>query len=157
MQSLRSTLRSHAWLAALVMMAGLMLRLMVPAGFMPVAEERGIILVPCSGYGPMNLAPPPSHATTMTDMRGGPHHGYHGASATPMTAGHADHGAGGSQAQQGCAFADLAMPLVAGADPIQLAAAMLFIVVAALFFRAALPIAEARRLRPPLRAPPYPA
>lgn len=149
MASLRSTLRSHTWLAALALFAALLLRLAVPAGFMPVVGQSGVTLVPCSGYGPMAVVPAASAHTAQETMHG--EHVHHGA-----TAPHAGHGPApvDSQAQGGCAFAELATPALPGADPIQLAAAIRYIVGAALFFPAAVPLGATPRLRPPLRGPP---
>ena len=148
-RSFRSTFRSHRGLAALVLLAALLLRIAVPAGFMPMATAQGVKLVPCSGEAPLEL-PPVSAPHAMAGVHhSGAHPGHH---APVEHAGHGD-----AQAQSGCAFAELAVPLIGGADPIQLLAGILFIVAAALFFRAALPRPAAPRLRPPLRGPPLPA
>jgi hypothetical protein len=113
-------------LALAIGLAGLMLRLAVPAGFMPVLDHGQLTLTLCSGYGAASV--PALH-----------------------------HGQGEPSADNSCAFADLALPLVGGADPVQLAAALLFIAAAALFFAAVLPPSAGLRLRPPLRGPPLPA
>jgi hypothetical protein len=70
--------------------------------------------------------------------------------------GMAHHEQDGPKADSGCAFADLALPMIRGADPVLLAAALLVILAAGLFHAAALPSGAALRLRPPLRAPPLP-
>lgn len=152
MRSIRSIFRSHQWLAALVLLAALLLRFAVPAGFMPVMSAQGLRLVPCSGHGPIEPAPV---SNPHSGAQHGDAHAGHGVEATHPPATHTDHG--DAQVQGGCAFAELAVPLMPGADPIQLLAALLFIVAAALFFRAALPSRTAPRLRPPLRGPPLPA
>lgn len=125
---LRSALLKHPLLVLAIGLAGLMLRLAVPAGFMPVLHHGQLTLTICSGYGAAASRAPGLH-----------------------------HGQGEPGADNSCAFADLALPLIGGADPVQLAAALLFIVAAALFFAAALPPRAGLRLRPPLRGPPLPA
>ncbi|MBB5709808.1 hypothetical protein [Sphingomonas xinjiangensis] len=138
------------------MLSALALRLAVPAGFMPVLGDHGLRLVACSGSGPMLPIAPPAH-TSMPGMHGSAGHAHHASAAAPVAMQHGDAPAEHPQAEDGCAFADLATPALAGADPIQLASAILFIVAAALFFRAALAVGAAPRLRPPLRGPPLPA
>lgn len=125
---LRSALLDHPWLALAIGLAALMLRLAVPAGFMPVVHHGQLGLAICSGYG--NAAAGPDHAMGSPDK---------------------------PKADGSCAFADLALPLIGGADPVQLGAALLFIMAAALFFAALLPPRAGLRLRPPLRGPPIPA
>lgn len=124
---LRPALLNRPMLALAIGLAGLILRLTVPAGFMPVLHHGQISMALCSGYGAA------ASQAGMHDDRG-----------VPAT--------GGS-----CAFADLALPLVGGADPVQLLAAQLFIVAASLFFAAVPPRRAGLRLRPPLRGPPLPA
>lgn len=145
MQPLRSALLKQPLLAAAILLAALLLRLFVPAGFMPVVENGRLTLVVCSGYGPVP-APPMEHGATYA-MPGMAHH------AEPQHHG-SDHHPPEHQVQSPCAFADLALPVIGGADPIQLAAALLFILAAALLLHAQLPPPAARHLRPPLRGPP---
>lgn len=104
-----------------------MLRLAVPAGFMPVLHHGQLTLTLCSGYGTAALEP--AHRMPSPDK---------------------------PRADGSCAFADLALPLVGAADQAWQAAALLFIVAAVLFFRAVLPPRAGLRLRPPLRGPPLP-
>jgi hypothetical protein len=118
---------------------------------MPVFGDGQLTLTICPGVAPA-LAEAQPHAGTahaaMSDAA------MSHAMPTDMS-GHDDgHGA---SFQKSCAFADLAVPAIAGADPAQLAAALLFILAAALFLCAALPPAQTRRLRPPLRGPPLPS
>ena len=113
-----------------------MLRLAVPAGFMPVLHHGQLSLTICSGYGTAAV----QAARTASPLSGTEHHDE-----------------GKPQADGSCAFADLALPLIGGADPLQLAAAFLFILAAALFFAAVPPRRAGLRLRPPLRGPPLPA
>lgn len=137
MRLLRSALLKHPLLAVAVGLAGLMLRLAVPAGFMPSLHHGQLILTICSGYG--TTAAQQSHQKTLQ---------------LPATE---HHGQNQPDPDASCAFADLALPLIGGADPVQLAAALLFIIAAALFVAAVLPPRTGLRLRPPLRGPPLPA
>lgn len=149
MHALRSVFTASPLAALVVLFAALALRLMVPAGFMPVIEGGRILLTPCSGYGQMPLTVPsaaPNHAGMMhMAMPEAAMAQHHGDSHHPVES---------DDSQRSCAFADLSLPLVGGADAIQLAAAILFIVATALFLRKAPPVQVRLRLRPPLRAPP---
>lgn len=136
MGPIRSALLKHPLLVLAIGLAGLMLRLAVPAGFMPVLDQGRPALAMCSGYGTIasQAALPAGPATTVPE-----HH-------------HEDK----PKADGSCAFANLSLPLSGAADAVQLAAALLFIMTAALFFAAVLPPRAALRLRPPLRGPPLP-
>lgn len=134
MRLIRSVLLKHSFLALAVGLAGLILRLAVPAGFMPALHHGQLTLTICSGDG----------AAEVQSAR---------PSASPMPA--MEHrGEGRSTAEGSCAFADLALLLIAGVDSVQPAAMVLFILVTALSFGALLPPRAALRLRPPLRGPP---
>lgn len=108
----------------------LAVRVLIPAGFMPTVESGSFTITLCDGYGP---------ATMQMVMPGMQHHDD------------SDH-----RMQGRCAFSDLALPGLAGADPIQLAAAIAFILLAAFFAVPAFDLRRARNLRPPLRGPPLP-
>lgn len=138
MGPIRSALLKHPALILAIGLAGLMLRLAVPAGFMPAVHDGQPVLAFCAGYG--------TAAVTLA-----------AAETAPSESGADHHGQSQSSANGSCAFADLSVPMIGGADPIQLAAALLFIVAVGLLF-AALPTPRAAlRLRPPLRGPPLPA
>lgn len=113
-----------------------MLRLAVPAGFMPMLNHGQLSLTLCSGYGTPTVQ---SAHRTASPMPGVEHHGE-----------------GRPTADGSCAFADLSLPMIGGADPIQLASALLFAIAAALFAGTVLPPRAGLRLRPPLRGPPLP-
>lgn len=135
---LRSAIRQRPWLAALLLCAALLLRVAVPAGFMPMQTDGGMRLMLCGGTAPL----PP--AVQAHGMHAGMHH------AAPAH----DHGDRDAEAPKGCAFADLAVPLLGGADPVLLAGAIAFLLAAAFFFRPFRRVQDPARLRPPLRAPP---
>ena len=134
MQRFRSILLASPRLAALILVAALALRVLVPAGFMPSVDGAGPAIMMCSGAGP--VAAPAAFQREMAARGMIGHAGEEG------------------EAPRGCAFADLALPMLGGADPALLVAALLFAVAAALFHRATLPTCASPRLRPPLRAPP---
>lgn len=134
--TIRSALLKHPLLALAIGLAALALRLAVPAGYMPMLDHGRLALTICPEAGPVVAGP--SHET---------------AASAP---GALHHDEGSSEARGSCAFADLALPLIGAADPVQLAAALVFIIAAGLFVGAVLPTPAALRLRPPLRGPPLP-
>ena len=123
MTRLRALLRQHPRIAATIFAAALLLRVLVPTGFMPSIADGQLTVSICTGYGAkqVQIAVPGKE---------------HGSVASP------------------CAFADLSLPLMAGADPIQLAAALAFVLALALLLAVALPGRRIAHLRPPLRGPP---
>lgn len=132
MLRLRHHLRAHRWLALALIAAALLVRVCVPAGFMPATGQDGTLhLAFCSGYGPM-----PAVDVAIPGME------PHGKAA---------------QLQSPCAFADLALAAIGGADPIQLSALLLFVLASGLAIALPLPPRAPFRLRPPLRGPPFPA
>ena len=117
-------------LAALIVAAALVLRVVVPGGFMPTVQHGQIVLTLCTGMAA------PTHATAMPGMA------------------HHDPADDAVPAAGKCAYADLAQAMTGGADAILLAAALAFILALALALDVALPPLPAGRLRPPLRGPP---
>jgi len=128
-------------LAAWLLTLALLLKMIVPSGYMLDSSGGSIGLVLCSGMAPAPAAP--SHAMAMPGM---PHH------ATRDTG----HGSkkDGQTAEQPCAFAGLNAVSLAATDPILLALAIAF-VIATVFRQVSQKPAHARAyLRPPLRGPP---
>lgn len=120
-------------LAAWIVAAALLMKLVVPAGFMPVFSGSSVTIEICTGVGPQTVTMPMA-------MPGMPDHGQ----------GKSDHAA----KDMPCGFGGLAFPALAAADPIALALALAFLI--ATVFRlvhrdVALAVAH---LRPPLRGPP---
>lgn len=134
---LRSALLKHPLLVLAIGLAALALRIAVPAGYMPVVDQGRLALTLCNGSGPV-AASAPTH---------------HDASSKPTT----HHDGGDYKAEGSCAFSDLSLPAIGGADAVQLAAALIFILAAGLSLLAVLPPRAALRLRPPLRGPPLTA
>jgi len=125
-------------------LAVLAMRLLIPAGHMPVVDAGRFSVVVC---------PDATDAAPMADMADGDH-----ASASPHPDGHGKRSHGDNQGGgQACAFAGLSAPLLGGVDPVLLVAALAWVAAVAL----ATPPPQAGRrvpyLRPPSQAPPAPA
>ena len=140
-----------AWLVA----AALLMKAIVPTGYMASVSDGSLRIELCPGSSPRPPAaatPNMAHAPGM--MMPGMSHGgdmSHGAENAHHSGGGED---GHGQPESPCAFAGLSAPSLAGADAPLLAAALAFIVAAAFF--AVLPqlFAAPAFLRPPLRGPP---
>ncbi len=128
----RGLILSHRGFEAALIALSLAMKLAVPAGFMPVQQAGKIVVMVCTGMGQQQVE---------IDVPG-----------MPVKEDGATRNAG-----QPCAFAGLAMPMLPGADPVLLAAALVFILALG-FVAVALPrVARARHLWPPLRGPPLTA
>ena len=131
MTGLRRYLLRHRALAACLVALALLMKVLVPTGYMLGTSAGSITVEVCSGYGPMKMTMP---------MPGMAHHqGDKG-----------DHG----KAEQPCAFSGLSAPSLAAADPILLALAIAFIIATA--FLAPIPVLVRAWafLRPPTTGPP---
>jgi len=118
----------------LICTATLLLKLLVPSGYMIDSDGGRIAITICSGTVPSPAARemPRAHGA-MPD---------HGKSE--------DHG----KAQMPCAFSGLSAAALGSVDPVQLAAFIAFIMAIGLAGARLLPPQEAAYLRPPLRGPP---
>ncbi len=131
MHALRLLLTRHAWLAASLAAAALVMKLLVPAGFMPVASAHAVTIQPCSGFGPERV---------MAAMPG---------------MDHSDHGKTSHQGKDmPCGFGGLSMPTLAGADIVLLAAAIAYVMAIGIRAESACRVSAAPHLRPPSRGPP---
>ena len=133
MPSARVLLR-HPTLVAGLLFCALLLRMAVPAGYMPVVSGGWISLELCPGTMPASDSPSVA----------GMHHGS-GKHDAPV------------KAEQPCVFAGLAAPALGAADPLLVLAALLFTFVLALHGGALRRPPPPARLRPPMRAPPLPS
>ncbi|MFA5963122.1 MAG: DUF2946 family protein [Sphingomonas sp.] len=131
MSSLRRLVHAHVAVVAILIALTLAMRIIVPAGFMPSLSSGTLTITVCTGT---------SHETMELAIAG-------------MKKGDA----GQHEKQSRCAFADLALPWLSAVDPIQLAAAITFIMAMAFFVTPALRLVRARRAWPPLRGPPLTA
>lgn len=116
--------------AALLLAAAMLLRLLVPNGFMLDRADGVVALELCSGTGPM--------------LMGGP------AAAMPMH----HHDGKAAKADMPCAFSGVAADALGGIDPILYVALVAFVMAVA---RAAVmrpALVRRTHLRPPLRGPP---
>jgi hypothetical protein len=130
MEAIRRRLMRHRLSALGLIAIALLMKLVVPAGFMPVVSGGSITIALCSGNGPEKIV--------MALPGAADQHGDKGSGKTDMP----------------CGFAGHAPSALSLADPILLALAILFILATA--FRLPAVMAPARRafLRPHLRGPP---
>lgn len=132
MHRLRSLVLANRPFASAVLALALMMKIVMPSGFMPTVSNGQIVVSICSGTGPMTMVmtiPGLEHGKSDSD-------GHHG------------------KAEQPCAFSGLSAPSLAAAGPILLAAAILFVLTLgtrSLVLRAS---TAPPYLRPPLRGPP---
>lgn len=134
MARLSALVRHHARLVPVLLALALMVKALVPAGFMlsPDAERFLTVTICADASGvpkQMRIAIPDK------DDAGGDHDEA------------ADKG-------QPCAFSGLGHATLGGADPLLLAAALVFILLIGFAPRPALPARDTPFLRPPLRGPP---
>ena len=123
---LRRLLLRHPAGTLALLLAALMVRLLVPAGYMPDVGAGKLTLTLCSGMGP---------------MAGTVHHGHD--PARPAS-------------DAPCGFGGLAIGGTGGAIAVPDAPVASFALPLAIRSADVAPLAPPRRLRPPLRAPPLP-
>lgn len=123
----------HHIAAAWLLAVALLVKALVPAGYMVAAQGDTFVIELCSGTTTRTMV--------MTIPSADDSDGQHDRSAQ-------------GKADMPCAFAGLSLTSLAATDPIVLAAALLFVMGLAL--RPILPRAPLKRrfLRPPLRGPP---
>lgn len=129
---MRRLFLANRFFVCAVLALALMMKLAMPAGFMPTVSNGQIMVSLCSGSGPITMVmtiPGVERGETGEDGHSGKN-------------------------EQPCAFAGLSAPSLAAADPILLGAALLFVLTMGMRPMAA-PASEAPPyLRPPLRGPP---
>jgi hypothetical protein len=131
--ALRRLLLAHRHVAALICLAALALKLVVPSGYMFASEHGRITVTICSGVA----------GKTMTmEMPG-------------MQDGHPGHGKSKEHGKEmPCAFSSLTAQALAGADPILLLIAIAFVMALGLRSPPRSVQRQTPYLRPPLRGPP---
>lgn len=129
MFALRHLILRNRALAVWFVAAALLMKILVPAGFMPTASGNTMIVQLCSGSGPQTMVVEIPGKTSSPDKA-------HGAADMP------------------CAFSGLSAPSLAGADPALLVLAILFVFAVALHAPIATLAPLPAYLRPPLRGPP---
>lgn len=122
---MHETLLRYRWLAVWLAAAALLVKVLVPTGFMPTVVDGVMVVELCTGEGLKSVA-------VDVSSEGG------------HTSGH----------DMPCAFAGLTAPVLGAVDPALLALAIMFILAAALHTPQQAPHTAAQRLRPPLRGPP---
>ena len=132
MTPLRDYLRDRRHLALALIALALLMRMLVPVGFMPEVSAGKITIALCTGHGP---------ATIEMTVPGSGHHDQ-GKNAKP---------------DMPCPFGSTSSQVLTGADPILLAIAIAFVMALCLRPVAIARIADAPYLRPPLRGPPLTA
>lgn len=136
MTAIRS-LFAQRHLAVLLCAAALLLRLIVPTGYMIGQVQGHAAIVLCPGAGPL----PARHDGMAMAHHASPGH----------PAGHSD---GAPTHDMPCAFAGLSAPGLAAADPVQLAGLVVFVMAVGIARIVLPPLRAAPHLRPPLRGPP---
>ncbi|RYD65159.1 MAG: hypothetical protein EOP58_08120 [Sphingomonadales bacterium] len=136
MQAFRRLVLAHSQLAALICVAALALRVLIPTGYMVSNDHGRIAMTLCSGV----VEQQPSMTT---DMPGMDH-------AMPEHGKSKEHG----KTEMPCAFSGLSAQALGGADPILLIAALAIVAAMALHAAPRTVIPAAPYLRPPLRGPP---
>ena len=131
MHQLRRLVLANRPFACAVLALALLMKIVMPSGFMPTVYNGQIVVSVCSGMGPTTMVMTIPGLEHKSDSEG--HRG---------------------KADQPCAFAGLSAPSLAAADPFLLAAAILFVLVLGMR-PLVLPASTAPPyLRPPLRGPP---
>lgn len=146
----------------LICTAALLLKLLVPTGYMVVNDHGSVTVAICPG---VTFAPGAQDTTSAPGAQGmsgampGMDHGM--TMAHGPTAGHdgpGDHGDHGRKDHRGvempCAYAGLSAQVLGAVDPSIVAAALAVVAAAALLAISPVASLPARHLRPPLRGPP---
>ena len=130
MQAIRHLL-AQRHIAVLLCAATLMLKLLVPTGYMIDSNHGRMIITICSGTGPASIA---------MEMHGGM----------------ADHGKSKNhgKAEMPCAFSGLSAAMTGAIDPTQLSALIAFVLALGLVANILPAPSRPAYLRPPLRGPP---
>jgi hypothetical protein len=126
----RKFLGRHHWLCALLLGATLIVKALVPAGFMPVASNGVILVQLCSGQGPQTIV------LELPGKTGEHDHGEH------------------KKAEAPCAFSGLSSPTLAATDALLLAIAIAFIIATGFRLPPRIVLWRGIYLRPPAIGPP---
>lgn len=131
MKLIRHLLHNYrVWLSILFMLAFAM-KALVPHGYMISSDSQTIMVKICNGAG---------DAEQVIEI--------------PMNADTGSHDEGSDKTGEACSSGSVSQSTMTATDPLQLALALAFIMVAGLAVRTAMRRTHATRLRPPLRGPP---
>jgi hypothetical protein len=150
--ALRRLCLDHRYAAAIICIAALALRMLVPAGYMISSEAGGIGVTICST---MPARPYPEAMATM--HHGMADHGLSGDHGQSLEHGSSrDHGPSRDhgKAEMPCAFSSLSSQALGGVDPILVVAAIAFFMAAGLQPERRLAVPLRLNLWPPMRGPP---
>lgn len=131
---LRTLFRQHPLLAAWLVAAALLMKVLVPAGFMASMNAGGLTVQLCTAYGMQTVVLTADGQIKATDA--------------PQS---------DSAMDAPCVFAGHGAPLLSGADPLLLAVAIAFILTAGLRVAKTAPLPQPFFLRPPAIGPPLTA
>ncbi|MBE2993718.1 hypothetical protein IFR23_17085 [Sphingomonas sp. CFBP 13603] len=126
-------------LAVLLCVAVLLLKLLVPTGYMIANDRAAITIVTCSGMTTEAMAMPGMGDDMATTKAAMPDH-------QPST----DHG----KTEMPCAYAGLSAQILGAVDPVILLAALAVVATSALLAAPGATLQPHPYLRPPLRGPP---
>lgn len=127
----RHQLLRHRRLAGWLIAFAMVMKVLVPSGYMLGTSAGSVLIEPCSGFGPEKMV-----------------------MAMPGMTGHGDKKQGHGKGEQPCAFASLAAPSLPGVVPILPAGRPIGVMVATIL-RSSSPSPSAPAfLRPHLRGPP---
>ena len=131
-------------LAVLICAAALLLKLLVPTGYMIENDHGGFAIVICPGTAPA------TSAMTMPGMDG---------DMAAMHGAMPDHGKAkehGGKAEMPCTYSGLSAQALGAVDPVMLVAALAVVAAMALLGAPRPAVPSTPYLRPPLRGPPLP-
>ncbi len=161
MGALRIFLRTRYLLAAGLIVFALAMKVIVPVGYMLNSGGSGLVLTLCPSTNPgMNLDPlhapaPSAHAAHHSENHAGKHVADMSHDGHHQGAEQGEHG--GKHADNPCPYSLMPTVWLAGADPLLLAIALLFILALGFAPVAAPRLSPVPFLWPPLRGPPAPA
>ncbi len=131
MKLIRLLLQTHSiWFGSLFMFA-LAMKALTPNGYMISADSQTITVKICNGVGDVERT---------IDI--------------PMNTDANDHDSGSNMNSEACSSSSVSQSTMTTIDPVQLALAIGFIMLAGLVVQTAILSARLPRLRPPLRGPP---
>lgn len=147
MAACRRLFLDHRTLSAWLIACALAMKILVPAGFMPVVSSGMVTIQICGGTMPVDTT------TAMPATHMGNIHMITHDVTMPGTMHHQD-----KSSHQGrempCAFSGLSAQSLAAVDPLLLAVTLAFIIAIAFRRTFTAPVAAPPYLRPPLRGPP---
>lgn len=128
MNQVRTFLLRYRTMAFVIILAALFFKALIPAGTMLMPVNKVLTVALCDGTAGNH-----AERDIIVPMKSKPVSG---------------------ESQQGCAFSALGMAMTGPIDPVQLQAALAFVLALAFAPWPARPVQSVARLRPPLRAPP---